>query len=130
MPQAVFLCADIRECAFDSNAFDGIVSFYCFNHVARETYPALCGKLYGWLKPVGWLIASFGVGDKEAWVGEWLGTETFFSSFGREETCSIVVEAGFQIEAAVVESADEDGQATSFLWVAASKCGAKPDACT
>jgi len=123
VPEAVFHCGDIRECAFAGGTFDGIVSFYCFNHIARESHPPLCRKLHDWLKPGGLLVASFGCGDTDAWVGEWLGATTFFSGYKPDKTCAILREAGFEIENAVVETADEDGQAVSFLWIVASKAG-------
>ena len=78
VPDADFICADIRDHEFELGSFDGIVSFYCFSQIPRVSYSELVGNCHRWLKNDGILIASFGIGDTEGWTGEWLGTTTFF----------------------------------------------------
>jgi len=119
LPDVEFICADIRDLEFEPSFFDGIVSFYCFNHIPRDSYGELLAKFHKWLKTGGLLIASFGIGDTEGWTGEWLGTTTFFSSYGQQETISLVKKQGFEIEERVVETASENGTEVSFLWITA-----------
>ena len=117
VPEAEFICADVRDQDFESDSLDGIVSFYCFNHIPRSAYGKLLRKFHRWLKTDGLLIASFGIGDSEGWTGKWLGTTTFFSSFTWKETVSLIEKNGFRIEEEVVETALEDGAEASFLWI-------------
>jgi cyclopropane fatty-acyl-phospholipid synthase-like methyltransferase len=119
VPGAEFICADVRDQDFELVSLDGIVSFYCFNHIPRSSYGELLGRFHRWLKTDGLLIASFGMSDTEGWTGEWLGTTTFFSSYKQQETVSLIKNNGFRIEEEAVETAPEDGVDTSFLWITA-----------
>jgi len=119
LPKSKFICADIQHYEFDQNSFDGIVSFYCFNHIPRNAYSKLFGKFHQWLMADGLLIASFGIGDTEGWTGEWLGTEMFFSSYEKSKTISLFKQNGFMIEDANIETTLEDGVEISFLWITA-----------
>ena len=119
VPGAQFICADVRDQDFESASLDGIVSFYCFNHIPRSSYGELFGKFHRWLKTDGLLIASFGTGDMAGWTGEWLGVTTYFSSYREQETVSLVESNGFRIEEEAVETASENGDDVSFLWITA-----------
>jgi cyclopropane fatty-acyl-phospholipid synthase-like methyltransferase len=119
LPDAEFVCANVLEHEFEQASLDGIVSFYCFNHIPRTSYRDLLAKFRRWLKPDGLLIASFGIGDTEGWTGEWLGATTFFSSYTQVETVSLIENSGFQIEEQAVETASENGADVSFLWITA-----------
>jgi len=121
LPNVEFICGDIRDQSFELDSLDGIVSFYCFNHIPRTSYHALLREFHEWLKPDGLLIASFGIGDSEEWIGDWLGAKTFFNSYPQQETVSLVRETGFKIEEETVETALEDGAEASFLWITAMK---------
>lgn len=44
VPGAEFICADVRDQDFESVSLDGIVSFYCFNHIPRTSYGELLGR--------------------------------------------------------------------------------------
>ena len=116
---AEFICADVRDQHFKSAYLDGIVSFYCFNHIPRSSYGELLSRFHKWLKTDGLLIASFGMSDNEGWTGEWLGTNTFFSSHTQQETVSLVKNNGFRIEEEHIETALENGDEASFLWITA-----------
>ena len=121
VPSVEFICTDIRDFIVDPDSLDGIVSFYCFNHIPRATYGALFAKFHRWLKINGLFIASFGIGDTEYWTGEWLGVTTFFSSYNEEETISLIERKGFGIEERTVETALENEIEISFLWIIARK---------
>src|SRR5262249_36410961 len=84
VPDAEFLCADFTDLALPAGAFEAVVSFYVFNHVPRDLLGPLLGRIHDCLAPGGWLLSAFGVSDTESWTGEWLGAETFFSSFPAE----------------------------------------------
>ena len=59
--------------------------------------------------------------DTEGWTGEWLGAETFFSSYPAETNSRLVREAGFAIEREEVVTFDEPEGPARFQWVLARR---------
>jgi len=99
-------------------SFDAVVSMYVFNHVPREELGPLLGRIAVWLRPGGYLLASFGASDLPGWYGTWLdGVETFFSGYEPEITLGLVRSAGFEVVRTDLETIREpEGEAT-FLWI-------------
>ena len=102
-----------------AHSFDAVVSFYVFNHVPRDLLAPLLARIHGWLVPGGWLLSAFGVSDTDGWTGEFLGAETFFSSFPAEVNSRLVREAGFEPIREEVVTFDEPEGPVSFQWVLA-----------
>jgi SAM-dependent methyltransferase len=119
IPEAEFICADFAELELPRGSFDAVCSFYVFNHVPRDLLAPLLTRIHSWLVPGGPLLAAFGVTDLEGWTGEWLGAETFFSSFPPEVNSRIVREAGFAIERDEVVVFEEPEGPARFQWVLA-----------
>jgi SAM-dependent methyltransferase len=119
IPDAEFLCADFTELVVPGGSFDGVASFYVFNHVPRDLLAPLLERIHGWVVPGGWLLAAFGVSDMEGWTGEWLGAETFFSSYPAETNSRLVREADFTIERDAVVTLEEPEGPVQFQWVLA-----------
>jgi SAM-dependent methyltransferase len=119
IPEATFVCADFTALELPAGSFDAVCSFYVFNHVPRELLPLLLANIHGWLQPGGWFVAAFGTSDTEGWTGEWLGAETFFSSFLPEVNSRLVREAGFAIERDEVVVFEEPEGPARFQWVLA-----------
>jgi cyclopropane fatty-acyl-phospholipid synthase-like methyltransferase len=118
-PEAEFLCADFTELELPAGSFDAVASFYAFNHVPRDLLAPLLSRAHGWLVPGGWLLTAFGISDTDGWTGDWLGAQTFFSSYPPETNSQLVREAGFTIERdEVVEFQEPEGPAR-FQWVLA-----------
>jgi SAM-dependent methyltransferase len=119
IPEAEFVCADFTDLELPAGSFDAVAVFYVFNHVPRELLAPLLGRIHGWLVAGGWLLTAFGVSDLESWTGEWLGAETFFSSFPPEVNSRLVREAGFTIERDEVVTFEEPEGPARFQWVLA-----------
>jgi cyclopropane fatty-acyl-phospholipid synthase-like methyltransferase len=119
VPEGEFLCADLAALELPPRLFDAVASFYVFNHVPRERLAQLLARIHGWLVPGGWLLTAFGVSDTDHWTGEFLGAETFFSSFPPEENSRLVREAGFEAVRDEVVTFDEPEGPASFQWVLA-----------
>jgi cyclopropane fatty-acyl-phospholipid synthase-like methyltransferase len=119
IPEAEFIVADFTELELPAGSFDAVVAFYVFNHVPRELLAPLLRRIHVWLVPRGRLLTAFGVSDTEGWTGEWLGAQTFFSSFPPEVNSRLVREAGFTIERDEVITFDEPEGPVSFQWVLA-----------
>ena len=82
IPEAEFVCADFTDLELPAASFDAVASFYVFNHVPRELLaPLLATTSMPGSCPDGWLLTAFGQTDNPGWTGEWLGAQTFFSSY-------------------------------------------------
>jgi SAM-dependent methyltransferase len=119
IPEAEFIVADFTELDLPAGSFDAVVAFYVFNHVPRDLLAPVLARIHVWLVPGGRLLTAFGVSDMEGWTGEWLGAQTFFSSFPPEVNSRLVREAGFMIERDEVITFDEPEGPVSFQWVLA-----------
>ena len=120
VPAAEFVHADFTALELEPESFDAVVSFYAFNHVPRELLAPTFARIHRWLVPRGLLMTALGVGDTEAWTGDWLGAPTFFSSFPSETNTRLVREAGFEIlRDELVTFREPDGDVT-FQWVLAT----------
>jgi SAM-dependent methyltransferase len=119
VPEAQFVCADFTELDLPAHSYDAVAAFYVFNHVPRDLLAALLVNIHGWLVPGGWLLTAFGVTDMEGWTGEWLGAQTFFSSFPPEVNSGLVREAGFTIHRDEVVEFEEPEGLVRFQWVLA-----------
>jgi SAM-dependent methyltransferase len=119
IPRAEFICADFTELELPAGSFDAVASFYAFNHVPRDLLAPLLARAHGWLVPGGWLLSAFGVSDMEGWTGDWLGAQTFFSSYPAETNSRLVREAGFTIERDEVVELQEPEGPVKFQWVLA-----------
>ena len=121
VPDADFVHADITSLELAPGSFDAVVSFYAFNHIPRELLAPTFARIGHWLVPGGLLMTALGVGDTEAWTGEWLGAPTFFSSFPHETNTRLVREAGFEIlRDELVTFREPEGDVT-FQWVLAMR---------
>jgi SAM-dependent methyltransferase len=120
VPGARFVQADFTHVELEPGSFDAVVSLYVFNHVPRDELAPLLGRIADWLRPGGYLLASFGASDLPGWYGTWLdGVETFFSGYESETTLGLVRSAGFEVVRNDLETIREpEGEAT-FFWVLA-----------
>jgi SAM-dependent methyltransferase len=97
VPGARFVRSDFTQLELEAGSFDAVAAFYSFNHVPRDLLAALFARIHAWLVPGGLFLAAFGTSDTEEWVGEWLGTTMFFSSFPPEKTSRLLGDAGFEL---------------------------------
>jgi SAM-dependent methyltransferase len=119
--EAELLCADLTELELPAGSFEAVVAFYVFNHVPRDLLAPLLARIHAWLAADGLLLTAFGVSDTAGWTGEFLGAETFFSSFERETNSRLVREAGFEPVRDEVVTFDEPEGPASFQWVLAHR---------
>lgn len=122
VPEARFVHGDFTQIELEPASFDAVVSLYVFNHVPREELGPLIGRIARWLRPGGYMLASFGASDLPGWYGSWLGgVETFFSGYEPDVTLELVRNGGLEVTHNELETLREpEGEAT-FLWVLARK---------
>jgi SAM-dependent methyltransferase len=119
VPSATFLYGDLTEIDFEPESFEGVVSYYVFNHVPRELLAPTLRRIRGWLVAGGILMAVFGTSDLESWTGDFLGAPSFFSSFPPEENARLVRGVGFSVvRDETVTIREPDGPAR-FQWMLA-----------
>ena len=89
----------------------------------REEHAGLLRAIFGWLRPGGYFLASFGVSDLTGDVDEdWLGAPMFFSHFDAEANRRLLRKAGFELLVDEVVAQDEGEYGIArFLWVIATK---------
>jgi len=123
VPAGTFLCADMMAIALPPAHFDVVAAFYAFTHVPRCEHAELLGRVFTWLRPGGWLLASFGSGDCcDLIVHNWLGAPNFFSHFNADTNLHLIKTSGLEIVEQAITPQDEEGEEhTKFLWVTARK---------
>jgi SAM-dependent methyltransferase len=126
VPEGTFLHADVLDVELPTSSFDAVVAFYVFGHIPAERTAALLERIGAWLRPGGWLCASFATSDNPGAIEpSWLGVaDMYFSSLPPEEVDPILRSTGFRIRSAeVVAEVEPDGTASTFRWVIAQRIG-------
>ena len=122
VPQARFVVGDMSQIGFAPASFDGVAAFYSVIHVPREEQPELLRRINAWLRPGGVFVGTLSARASEATVAvNWLGAPMFWSGFDAKSNRTMVEAAGFLIERATEETANEFGEPVTFLWVVACK---------
>ena len=122
VPDATIIHGDMTALHLPEASFAAVAAFYSITHVPREEHARLLGQIARWLRPGGLLVAALGARAAAGAVEEdWLGAPMYFSHYDAETNRRLVERAGLEIASARVETADEDGVSTPFLWVVARK---------
>jgi SAM-dependent methyltransferase len=123
IPNGSFVHGDATRVEFEPGSFDAVLSLFMLGHIPRAEQAPLLDRVFGWLRPDGWLLATFATGDSEDMVeDDWLGAPMFFASFDEETNRRNVAGAGFEIEEARVVPFEEPGHGlVHFMWVLARK---------
>ena len=123
VPEARFERADATEVAFEPESFDAVVSLFMLGHVPRAKQRPLLERIFGWLVPGGWLLATLGTANTDDEVEpDWLGAPMFFASYDEEWNRRALESVGFVLEEARVVPFEEPGHGVvSFMWVLARK---------
>ena len=60
LPESVTLIqGDMMELSFENGSFDAVLAMYSIFHLPRDEQVTMLTRIYGWLKPGGWLLANF-----------------------------------------------------------------------
>ncbi|MEX2225766.1 MAG: class I SAM-dependent methyltransferase [Dehalococcoidia bacterium] len=97
VPHATFIRADMASVDFRDASFDAIVSFYAIFHLPREEHAPLFARMYRWLRPAGYLLASVAMTEEAAYTEDYFGTEMYWSHFDAVANRRMVEDAGFSI---------------------------------
>jgi ubiquinone/menaquinone biosynthesis C-methylase UbiE len=95
---ATFIHSDIMGLDFPVESFDAVVALYAIFHLPRGEHGKLITNVRRWLKPGGYLIASFAYEAEEPYTeDDFFGTEMYWSNLGMTEYSAMLSEAGFKI---------------------------------
>lgn len=121
-PGAEFIHGDMTRVELPPGRFHAVAAFYSIIHVPRAEHAPLFAKVASWLCPGGLFVATLGaIDDEVGFEVDWLGTPMFWSGHDADTGRGLVEAAGLVIDQATIETADEDGDAVSFLWVVARR---------
>lgn len=123
VPRATFIRADFTALDLEDASFEAAASLCVFNNVPRELLGDLFARIRSWLVPRGLFLVALGTSDTESWVGEWLGTTMYFSSFPSETNRQLLAGAGFELlfdELVATQEPEPDGEAT-WHWILARR---------
>lgn len=120
VPEAGLIQADMTKINFVSETFDAVVAFHSIIHVPREGQQALCRRIYRWLKPGGFFLASWATdvweGEEPDWNG-W-GATMWWSHHDKQTNLRMLQETGFSIRSSEVRTSS-NGE--PWLWLLARK---------
>jgi SAM-dependent methyltransferase len=121
-PGAEYICADMMRYPLLPNYFAAVIAFYSLFHLPRAEQPFMLAKIFGCLRPGGFFVGTFGMGDHEvAMDDDFLGVQMFSSSFDPKTNVTLIRNAGFQEITSEVESETEFERQISFQWITARK---------
>jgi SAM-dependent methyltransferase len=102
-PDLDFQQGDMRALDIEDAAWAGIAAFYSIIHIPREEVAAVLRELKRVLKPGGWLLLAFHLGDDPLHLDDWWGhsVSADFVFFRLDEMERYLRAAGFEIEEAI-----------------------------
>lgn len=99
-PEMKFIRNDMADLEFESNYFDGIVSYYSIIHTPKRFVSILFDEFYRILKPNGYLLLAVKIGTEEGIQSQLIGidTEIYNSLFTMKEIRDYFKNAGFNLD--------------------------------
>ena len=98
VPQATFLEADIMALDFPADSFEAVVSFYAIFHIPREEHAELFRRIYDWLRPGGYLLASLAFHDEPQYIEkDFFGAQMAWSNYDLDTYVRLLQSLGFQL---------------------------------
>ena len=97
VPDATFERGDMSAVCFPDASFAAIVSLFAIIHLPAQEHRPLFDRLFTWLRPRGYLLASLG---HRAWTGyeeNWYGAPMFWSHPDELTSLEWVYDAGFDV---------------------------------
>ena len=97
VPDAEFICADITNLPFHDCSFDAVCSYYAIIHVPRSEHPKALLNFHRILRPGGLVLLCMGAADLPRDIGDYHGTEMFWSHYDSETNLRMIKEHMFDI---------------------------------
>lgn len=98
VPEGTFIQGDIMSVTFPPSSFDAVVAFYTIFHLPREEHPELLRRIYGWLKPGGYLLATVTPFAEAAYTeDDFFDVTMYWSNYGLDDYKAILTQIGFKL---------------------------------
>jgi cyclopropane fatty-acyl-phospholipid synthase-like methyltransferase len=98
VPGARILESDIMGVDFEPGSFDAVVSFYAIFHLPREEHSELFGRIYRWLAPGGYFLATVTRARESAYLEDhFFGVTMYWSNWSRGDYEAMAREVGFEL---------------------------------
>ena len=98
VPEGTFVQGDMMSVTFPSGSFDAAVAYYSIFHLPREEHPALLRRIYTWLKPGGYLLATVTLFAEAAYTeDDFFDVTMYWSNYGLEDYKTILKQIGFNL---------------------------------
>jgi len=98
VPEARFICGNIRELGFSDGCFDAVVSYYAIIHIPRQAHRGVFQDFHRILRPAGLAFLCLGADDLVEDVAEdYLGTRMYWSHYDADTNIGMLEECGFTI---------------------------------
>jgi cyclopropane fatty-acyl-phospholipid synthase-like methyltransferase len=97
VPSASLIRGDMSTVAFRLASFDAVVSFYAIFHLPLSEHASLIARIGAWLKPGGYLVATFSPNREEGYTEDFFGAEMYWSNLSLPESRALLEQNGFEI---------------------------------
>lgn len=98
VPIGRFIHSDIMALDLPPATFDAVVAFYAIFHLPREEHPELLRRIYTWLKPGGYLLATVTQVAEDAYTEDnFFGVTMYWSNYGLADYRRLLTTFGFTI---------------------------------
>ena len=98
VPNGKFIQGDIMSIDFPAASFDAVVAFYSIFHLPREEHPELLRRIYTWLKPGGYLMATVTSLAEEGYTeDDFFDVKMYWSNYGLADYQVILKQLGFTL---------------------------------
>ncbi len=97
VPVGKFIRANIMSVEFAPSTFDAATAFYSIFHIPRREHPVLFRRIYGWLKPGGYLLCLLRHHGEETYIDNFFGSTMYWSSYALEDYEHYLTDVGFEI---------------------------------
>lgn len=97
-PGAEFICSDVMATGLALGPFDAVVAMYVVFHLPREEHESLFRRVYSWLRPGGYLLATVSVLNEAPYIeNDFFGTQMYWSNFDLSEYKTLLADTGLTL---------------------------------
>ncbi len=97
-PGARILESDIMSLELEPESLDAVVSFYAIFHLPREEHAELFARIYRWLAPGGYLLATVSRARERAYLEDgFFGVTMYWSNWSRRDYEAMARDLGFEL---------------------------------
>lgn len=110
-PDLGFEVGSMTKLAFDDGHFHAICAWYSVIHIPDELLPAVFSEFHRVLRPGGWVLVAFQVGEQPREFKQMFGEQVSLTFYRRQpDTVALLLdEAGLNPYAGSVREPDDDG---------------------